>query len=149
LATGFVGCDDCQLVCPWNKFAQLTTLDDFAPRNGLERATLLELFGWSAAQFDERLVGSAIRRIGYEQWLRNIAVAFGNALHSDQLAAAHRGAIIAALRRRAEDASPLVREHIDWALEDRSVGFFLKSMHRFVFEKFYVAQLTILDACCM
>lgn len=112
-----VGCDDCQLVCPWNKFAQLTTLDDFAPRNGLERATLLELFGWSAAQFDERLVGSAIRRIGHEQWLRNIAVALGNALRSDQLDAAQRDAIIAALRRRAEDASPLVREHIDWALE--------------------------------
>ncbi len=113
------GCDDCQLVCPWNKFAQAAPVADFDVRHGLDRASLVELFGWSAAQFDERMQGSAIRRIGYESWLRNIAVAMGNALRN---ASAHdaperREAIVAALRERAHDESAIVREHVAWALE--------------------------------
>ena len=103
------GCDDCQLVCPWNRFAPAATEQDFrAVRNGLDRATLVELFAWSAEEFDARLAGSAIRRIGYERWLRNIAVGLGNAPTSAE--------VVAALERRANDGSPLVREHVAWAL---------------------------------
>ncbi|MGN6648989.1 tRNA epoxyqueuosine(34) reductase QueG [Trinickia sp.] len=135
------GCDDCQLVCPWNKFAQAASVDDFDVRHGLDRATLVELFAWSAEMFDTRMQGSAIRRIGYERWLRNLAVAMGNALRagrgerSDPAATPHaesnadrtgqpgtledamRTRIIAALRARADDPSPLVREHVHWALQ--------------------------------
>jgi epoxyqueuosine reductase len=110
------GCDDCQLVCPWNKFAQAAPLADFDVRHGLDQATLVELFGWSAAQFDERMQGSAIRRIGHERWLRNIAVAMGNALGAPALDAATRAAITDALHARAGDPSALVREHVQWAL---------------------------------
>jgi epoxyqueuosine reductase len=102
------GCDDCQLVCPWNRFAKLTAEGDFRTRNGLDSATLVELFGWSEKEFDTRLRGSPIRRIGYERWLRNIAVGLGNAPTS--LPA------IAALRSRADHPSALVREHVHWAL---------------------------------
>ena len=102
------GCDDCQLVCPWNKFAQVSGLPDFDVRHGLDTSTLVELFAWSEAEFDERHAGSAIRRIGHERWLRNIAVALGNAPTSP--------AVLAALRARADDPSPLVREHVAWAL---------------------------------
>jgi len=102
------GCDDCQLVCPWNGFAQPTTEADFAPRNGLDRATLVELFRWNEAEFDERLRGSPIRRIGYERWLRNIAVGLGNAPGSPD--------VIDALRARKNHPSALVREHVQWAL---------------------------------
>jgi epoxyqueuosine reductase len=102
------GCDDCQLVCPWNKYAQPTREADFAVRHGLDRATLAELFAWTRDEFESRLAGSAIRRIGYERWLRNIAVGLGNAPTT--------GAIVAALRARADDASPLVRSHVAWAL---------------------------------
>jgi len=115
------GCDDCQLVCPWNKFAQAAPVADFDVRHGLDRATLVELFGWSAKEFDERMQGSAIRRIGFECWSRNIAVAMGNALRADRgskaLDADARAAIVAALRAREHDASELVREHVLWALE--------------------------------
>jgi len=124
------GCDDCQLVCPWNKFAQAAPVGDFDVRHGLDRASLVDLFGWSAAQFDERMQGSAIRRIGYERWSRNIAVAMGNALRATRESAdaggqSHherderegRAAIVAALRAREHDASALVREHVQWALE--------------------------------
>ncbi|MGA7814498.1 tRNA epoxyqueuosine(34) reductase QueG [Caballeronia sp.] len=110
------GCDDCQLVCPWNKFAQASPVADFDVRHGLDRASLVALFGWSAQEFDERMQGSAIRRIGHERWLRNIAVAMGNALRSPTLKPDERLAIRTALRERAADASELVREHIDWAL---------------------------------
>ena len=103
------GCDDCQLVCPWNSFAQASAEPDFRARNGLDRATLIELFAWSDTEFDQRLRGSAIRRIGYERWLRNLAVGLGNAPHSEQ--------IVAALRARADHPSPLVREHVAWAIE--------------------------------
>jgi epoxyqueuosine reductase len=102
------GCDDCQLACPWNKFAGTAPLPDFDVRNGLDRATLVELFSWTAAQFRERHAGSAILRIGYERWLRNLAVGLGNAPTS--------AAVVDALRARAGDASALVREHVAWAL---------------------------------
>ena len=102
------GCDDCQLVCPWNKFAQTTRESDFAPRHGLDNCTLAELFGWTQEDFDTRTEGSPIRRIGYERWLRNIAIALGNSEDSTDA--------IAALESRREDPSPLVREHVEWAL---------------------------------
>jgi len=88
-------------------------------RHGLDRASLAELFDWSAADFDTRMQGSAIRRIGYECWLRNLAVGIGNALRADpvSLAPDARAALVAALRRRADDPSPLVREHVQWALD--------------------------------
>jgi len=103
------GCDDCQLACPWNKFTRPTAEEDFRSRHGLDRAGLVELFSWSEAQFLENTRGSAIRRIGYERWSRNLAVALGNAPTSP--------AVIAALRARRQDPSALVREHVRWALE--------------------------------
>jgi epoxyqueuosine reductase len=102
------GCDDCQLVCPWNKFARPTAEKDFAARHGLDRSQLVELFSWSEADFLDRTAGSAIRRIGYERWLRNIAVALGNAPTSPE--------VLEALRSRAQHPSALVREHVEWAL---------------------------------
>ncbi|MFK7958173.1 MAG: tRNA epoxyqueuosine(34) reductase QueG [Lysobacterales bacterium] len=103
------GCDDCQLVCPWNKFAEDTEEPDFQPRHSLDDVTLVSLFAWSASEFDERTKGSPIRRVGFERWLRNIAVALGNATTSDE--------VINALQARAEDESPLVQEHVAWALK--------------------------------
>lgn len=103
------GCDDCQLVCPWNKFAQDTDEPDFAPRHSLDGAKLVELFAWSEDEFLKRTEGMAIRRTGYEGWLRNIAVALGNAPEST--------AVRDALHARADHPSPLVREHVAWALE--------------------------------
>jgi len=108
------GCDDCQLVCPWNKFAQRSALPDFDARDGLTGRQLAELFGWSEAQFLDHTQGSPIRRIGHERWLRNIAVALGNALRAGDASAA------AALRTRADDPSALVREHVAWALQAQS-----------------------------
>ena len=102
------GCDDCQLVCPWNRFAQTAELADFSVRNGLDSASLIELFAWSETDFNDRLAGSAIRRIGHERWLRNIAVALGNAPRS----AATQGALAA----RCDHPSEMVREHVGWAL---------------------------------
>lgn len=102
------GCDDCQLVCPWNRFARLTAERDFLPRNRLDRATLVELFGWTEEEFDRRLRGSPIRRIGYERWLRNLAVGLGNAPTSPE--------VLTALRAREYHPSALVREHVRWAL---------------------------------
>jgi epoxyqueuosine reductase len=108
------GCDDCQLVCPWNKFARLTMEDDFAPRHALDSAKLVELFGWSEAEFLSRTEGSAIRRIGYSSWLRNIAVALGNAPTSDE--------VIVALTSRRDDQDAMVREHVHWALAQHTAG---------------------------
>jgi len=102
------GCDDCQLVCPWNRFAQLSSETDFRPRHHLDTATLIELFAWDEPTFLRKLQGSAIRRIGHLRWLRNIAVALGNAVRSDE--------VIAALQAKRQHPSALVREHIEWAL---------------------------------
>jgi epoxyqueuosine reductase len=102
------GCDDCQLACPWNKFAQPTAEKDFAVRHGLDHSQLVGLFAWEEAEFLEKTSGSAIRRIGHERWLRNIAIALGNAPSSPEL--------IAALHARAEHPSVVVREHVQWAL---------------------------------
>ena len=102
------GCDDCQLVCPWNKFARASLEPDFAVRHGLDDVSLVELFGWSEAEFHERLLGSAIHRIGYERWLRNLAVGLGNAPSSP--------GVRAALEARRDHPSALVREHVAWAL---------------------------------
>jgi epoxyqueuosine reductase len=102
------GCDDCQLVCPWNRFARMSTLEDFQVRNGLDRASLVDLFAWSEAQFEANTLGSAIRRIGYERWLRNLAVGLGNAPAS--------AAVLTALEARADHPSELVRTHVAWAI---------------------------------
>lgn len=103
------GCDDCQLVCPWNKFAQLTREDDFAPRAELTNRKLLELFAWNEKKFLKKTEGSAIRRIGYESWQRNIAVGLGNADASHE--------IVHILNKALKTASPMVAEHIEWAIE--------------------------------
>jgi epoxyqueuosine reductase len=108
LGNRIYGCDDCQLVCPWNKFARVTSEPGFEPRYELDRARLVELFAWSAEEFDERLRGSPIRRIGHERWLRNIAVALGNAPPAEDARVA--------LRARRDHPSALVREHVEWAL---------------------------------
>jgi epoxyqueuosine reductase len=106
------GCDDCQLACPWNKYARTAAVEDFQVRNGLDGAGLAALFAWTQSEFAQRLEGSAIRRIGYERWLRNIAVALGNAPTSPE--------VIGALRLHADHPSTLVREHVGWALARHS-----------------------------
>jgi len=106
------GCDDCQLSCPWNKFAQASTVGDFDERNQLGSASMVELFAWTEAEFDRKLEGSPIRRIGHERWLRNLAVGLGNAADG----AKGDANIVAALTARADHPSPLVREHVQWAL---------------------------------
>jgi len=108
------GCDDCQAVCPWNKFAQSSDDPDFAAREALDAPLLVELFAWTEAEFLQRTRGNAIRRIGHERWLRNIAVALGNAPHGDD--------VIGALRARAQHPSALVREHVEWALRRHGAG---------------------------
>jgi epoxyqueuosine reductase len=113
------GCDDCQMVCPWNRYAQAPDHGAFEARNDLDTASLVDLFDWSAEEFEQRLQGSPIRRIGHERWLRNIAVALGNALHAP-LALSQRNAVIAALQRRRDHPSALVRDHVLWALEQPS-----------------------------
>jgi epoxyqueuosine reductase len=106
------GCDDCQLACPWNRYAEVSPEPDFNVRHGLDDAQLVDLFAWSESQFHERMAGSAIHRIGFERWSRNLAVGLGNARRSE--------AVIGALRSRAGDASALVREHVAWALQRHS-----------------------------
>ena len=108
LGNRIYGCDDCQLCCPWNRFGQVTREIDFAVRQALDRSPLAELFAWSEAEFNDRLAGSPIRRIGHERWLRNIAVALGNAPGTPE--------VLGALESRRDDPSPLVREHVAWAL---------------------------------
>ena len=103
------GCDDCQLVCPWNKFSKKSPLADFAKRHSLDAVSLVELFLWSEEDFLRYTQGSAIRRIGYQQWLRNVAVALGNAPGNSE--------VIQALLSRRDDCSSLVREHVEWALQ--------------------------------
>jgi epoxyqueuosine reductase len=109
------GCDDCQLVCPWNKFAKRSALPDFDERHGLGSAQLVSLFAWTAEDFDRYTQGSAIRRIGHERWLRNIAVALGNAIGASSDPSIH-GQLCHALERRLGHESALVREHVQWAL---------------------------------
>ena len=106
------GCDDCQLVCPWNKFSKHSDEKDFTPRHGLDDAQLVDLFAWSERDFLNRTEGSAIRRIGYDCWLRNIAIALGNAPSSKE--------IIVALNSRLNNVSEMVNEHITWALQQHT-----------------------------
>lgn len=106
------GCDDCQLICPWNKFARHTEEDDFRVRHGLDAPTLIELFLWGEQEFLQKTEGSAIRRIGYQRWSRNIAVGLGNAPTS--------AVTVKALKVRADDPSALVREHVTWALRQHA-----------------------------
>ena len=108
------GCDDCQLFCPWNRFARPSSEADFDVRNGLDQATLVALFAWTEAEFQQRLAGTAIYRIGHERWLRNLAVGLGNADSTPE--------VLAALQSRANDASALVREHVAWALAQQAQG---------------------------
>ena len=106
------GCDDCQLVCPWNRYARVTDEVDFTPRHRLDGSSLLELFSWSESEFLQRTEGSAIRRTGYQGWLRNIAIALGNARYNP--------AIIAALAKKKETVDDLIAEHISWALTQQA-----------------------------
>jgi len=105
------GCDDCQIICPWNRFAAQTQEDDFSPRHNLDDPDLVTLFGWSQDEFLNYTQGSAIRRIGHERWLRNLAVGLGNASGSED--------IVRCLENRANDPSELVREHVQWALDQQ------------------------------
>ena len=112
LGNRIYGCDDCQLVCPWNKFAQVSNEVDFSPRSILTDRKLIELFAWAEQEFLKNTEGSAIRRIGYECWLRNIAVALGNAEHSQET--------VKALESRKEYPSKMVQEHVKWALQQQN-----------------------------
>jgi epoxyqueuosine reductase len=107
------GCDDCQLVCPWNRFAQVSLEPDFAVRHGLDKVSLVECFGWDELLFAQKFAGSAIYRIGHKQWLRNVALALGNAQRSDE--------VVNALKSRAQHESEIVREQVAWALAQHEV----------------------------
>lgn len=108
------GCDDCQLVCPWNRYAQLTTEPDFAPRHQLDNSLLVELFSWDEAEWLRKTEGMALRRTGYTGWLRNLAVALGNAPPSPE--------VITALNARSNHPDPMIREHVQWALAQQAVS---------------------------
>jgi epoxyqueuosine reductase len=105
------GCDDCQITCPWNRFASATQEDDFKPRHNLDDTDLVTLFNWQPEEFLQNTEGSPIRRIGYERWLRNLAVGLGNASASAE--------ILAQLKMKAEHPSALVRDHVEWAIEQQ------------------------------
>jgi len=111
------GCDDCQLICPWNKFAQRTALPDFAERHGLGRASLLQLWSWTEDEFEKRHEGSAIRRIGYQRWRRNLAVAMGNALADEAVSEVDKDELREVLRNALPTSDAMVVEHIEWALD--------------------------------
>ncbi len=110
------GCDDCQLVCPWNKFSEESNEPDFSIRHSLDNILLIDAFMWSEQEFLDKTAGSPIRRIGYERWLRNIAVALGNAPQSED--------VMKALFARCEDSSELVREHVEWAIHEQKIKIF-------------------------
>jgi epoxyqueuosine reductase len=105
------GCDDCQIICPWNRYSSKTQELDFKPRHNLDNSELVTLFQWSEEEFKSKTEGSPIRRIGYQRWLRNLSVGLGNAPPSKQ--------IIDALENKANDPSPLVREHVQWAIKQQ------------------------------
>jgi epoxyqueuosine reductase len=111
LGNRIYGCDDCQLICPWNRYGQLTKENDFLPRQQLDNISLLELFAWNESEFLDKTQGSPIRRIGFENWQRNLAIALGNAAGDPQ--------IIAALTTKFSTSSELVKEHIQWAVEQQ------------------------------
>ena len=106
------GCDDCQLFCPWNRFARFSAEEAFSPRHGLDNISLLECLQWSEVDFNHKTLGSAIRRIGYQSWIRNVVVALGNADHDPN--------IISALRQQFAQHNALIQEHIDWAIQQQS-----------------------------
>jgi epoxyqueuosine reductase len=110
------GCDDCQLACPWNKFAQVSALPDWQPREGLSAGRIVQLIAWSESEFLRRTEGSAIRRIGHARWLRNLALAAGNALASDALEASERERLQQALRELSGHPDPVVQEQVAWSL---------------------------------
>lgn len=110
------GCDDCQLTCPWNKFAQAAQVPDFQPRYGLDSSDLVDLMSWTESDFDQRTLGSAIRRIGYQQWSRNIAIGLGN-INDGEVGSAYVSKAIQVLKARREGATEMLVEHIDWALD--------------------------------
>ena len=116
------GCDDCQLVCPWNRYAKVTAEPDFNPRHGLDAPRLVELLEWTEAEFLERTAGSAIRRIGHERWSRNVAIALGNAPRTVE--------VLAALQRRRDDPSAVVRETVGWALRNAGTAATAESLRR-------------------
>jgi epoxyqueuosine reductase len=111
-----LGCDDCQLVCPWNKFAQKAVIPDFDVRNAFDQSKLIDLFAWTEEEFNTKCEGSAIRRIGHERWLRNIAIALGNALRHSDTTVNEASEIVLALQSRLQHSSALVQEHVTWAL---------------------------------
>jgi epoxyqueuosine reductase len=110
------GCDDCQLACPWNKFAQVSTVPDWQPRQDLGASSIVQLMAWSEAEFLRRTEGSAIRRIGHARWIRNLALAAGNALASDKLTASERQTLRQALTAHLAHPDPVVQEQVAWSL---------------------------------
>lgn len=116
-----LGCDDCQLVCPWNKFAQKAVIPDFDVRNRFDQSKLIDLFAWTEEEFNSKCEGSAIRRIGHERWLRNIAIALGNALRHSDKQVDETTEIILALQSRLQHPSALVQEHVTWALAQQDL----------------------------
>ncbi len=124
------GCDDCQLACPWNRYAKLDATPDFAPRHALDSARLVELFLWTEAEYLSRTEGMALRRAGYSRWLRNLAVAIGNALADPRLSAAAAATLVAALDSRSALPDSTVQSHIRWARQRHPAAGSRSTPHR-------------------